>query len=252
MTDHPVPTIDIEPWRRGGEAERDSVAGAVDAACRETGFFAIAGHGVAEATIDDLRARAVEFFALPDERKRRVERPADRVSRGWNALRDRSLAYSLGKDTPPDLQESFAMGPVAVPDEPYFTCDRARAFFAPNIWPEGRAGVPPGDGRLFYPDGGFVAYGDADLRPRARPRRRAFRRQHRPPLLQPQADPLPRPRGRRASGASAGPASITITARSPSCAATICRAGSRSSCAMAAGSTWSGRRAGSSAISATP
>ena len=138
MADHPVPTIDIAPFVEGDEAGRDAVARAVALACEETGFFAITGHGVPEATIEELRAEAVAFFALAEARKRRVERPADRISRGWNALCDRSLAYSLGKDTPPDLQESFAMGPVAVPGEPYFTCDRARAFFAPNIWPEER------------------------------------------------------------------------------------------------------------------
>ena len=140
MADHPVPTIDISPYLEGGDADRDEVARAVDRACRETGFFAIVGHGVPEPAIDGLRREAVDFFALPEGEKRLVERPADRISRGWNALRDRSLAYSLGKDTPPDLQESFAMGPVAVPDEPYYTCDRARAFFAANIWPADRPG----------------------------------------------------------------------------------------------------------------
>ena len=140
MAENPVPTIDISPYLAGTESDRDDVARAVDRACRETGFFAIVGHGVPEPEIDDLRREAVDFFALPDDEKRSVERPADRISRGWNALRDRSLAYSLGKDTPPDLQESFAMGPVEVPDEPYYTCDRARAFFAPNIWPPDRSG----------------------------------------------------------------------------------------------------------------
>ena len=141
MAEHPVPTIDIAPFVDGGEAGRDAVASAVGRACEETGFFAITGHGVAEQAIEELRAEAVGFFALPDERKRRVERPADRISRGWNALCDRSLAYSLGQETPPDLQESFAMGPVAVPEAPYFTCERARAFFAPNIWPGERPGL---------------------------------------------------------------------------------------------------------------
>ncbi len=141
MAEHPVPTIDIAPFVAGGEAGRDAVARAVGRACEETGFFAITGHGVAEQAIEELRAEAVGFFALPDERKRRVERPADRISRGWNALCDRSLAYSLGQETPPDLQESFAMGPVAVPEAPYFTCERARAFFAPNIWPGERPGL---------------------------------------------------------------------------------------------------------------
>ena len=138
MPGHPVPTIDIEPFVKDGEAGRDAVAHAVGRACEETGFFAIAGHGVEEETVDELRRQAVAFFALPEARKRLVERPADRISRGWNSLGDRALAYSLGTDTPPDLQESFAIGPVAVPDDAYHSCARARAFFAPNIWPAGR------------------------------------------------------------------------------------------------------------------
>ena len=135
MTEHPVPTIDIEPFSRGGELGRERVARAVDRACTETGFFAITGHGVSGELIAELRAAAVSFFALPERDKRAVERPEDRISRGWNAVGDRALAYSLGKETPPDLQESFAIGPVDVPDAPYFTCERARAFFAPNLWP---------------------------------------------------------------------------------------------------------------------
>ena len=141
MAAHPVPTIDIEPFVRGGEAGRDSVAQAVDQACTETGFFAITGHGVSGELIAQLRGAAVDFFALPEPDKRAVERPEDRISRGWNAIGDRALAYSLGNETPPDLQESFAIGPVDVPDAPYFTCGRARAFFAPNLWPPTAPGL---------------------------------------------------------------------------------------------------------------
>ncbi|NQU71876.1 MAG: isopenicillin N synthase family oxygenase [Rhodospirillales bacterium] len=136
MAEIAVPTIDFEPFLKGGAADRAAVARAIDVACTEIGFFAITGHGVAEHAIEELRAAAVNFFAQPDADKALVARPADRISRGWNFVGDRSLAYSLGHETPPDLQESFAMGPVGVPDAPYFSCDRARAFFAPNLWPD--------------------------------------------------------------------------------------------------------------------
>ena len=36
-----VPVIDLAPASRGGRAERANVATAIDAACREIGFFAI-------------------------------------------------------------------------------------------------------------------------------------------------------------------------------------------------------------------
>ncbi|MET0851665.1 MAG: 2-oxoglutarate and iron-dependent oxygenase domain-containing protein, partial [Candidatus Rokuibacteriota bacterium] len=39
-----VPLIDLSSARRGGRRDRQSAAAAVDAACREIGFFAITGH----------------------------------------------------------------------------------------------------------------------------------------------------------------------------------------------------------------
>lgn len=143
MVESAVPTIDFAPFLEGGAADRMAVARALDAACVETGFFAVVGHGVPEAALEALRAEAVRFFALPAGDKAAVARPPDRISRGWNHLGDRSLAYSLGKETPPDLQESFAMGPPDVPDAPYYACARARPFFAPNLWPEAAPGLRP-------------------------------------------------------------------------------------------------------------
>jgi hypothetical protein len=43
--------------------------------------------------------------------KREIERPPSKISRGYSWVGDRGLSYSLGAKTPPDLQESFAMGP---------------------------------------------------------------------------------------------------------------------------------------------
>ncbi len=150
MSDTAVPIIDFEPFLKGDGKDRAEVARAIDAACMETGFFAITGHGVAEKTIEALRDEAIRFFALPESDKQLVARPPDKISRGWNFVGDRSLAYSLGRETPPDLQESFAMGPVEVPDAPYFTCDRARAFFAPNPWPDAQPDLRAGMTDYFH------------------------------------------------------------------------------------------------------
>ncbi|MFX9740625.1 hypothetical protein ABTP03_19705, partial [Acinetobacter baumannii] len=46
------------------------------------------------------------------------------------------LSYSLDEATPPDLKESFSIGPVDVPaGDPYFTGAEAGPHFAPNVWP---------------------------------------------------------------------------------------------------------------------
>ncbi len=130
-----VPVIDLAPYLAGGEDAKRATARAIAAACTDSGFFCVTGHGVDEALVGRTRQAAQDFFALPVERKRLVARAADRVSNGYYPLADRSLAYTLGVETPPDLQEAWAMAPPDVPDEPYFRTDHAGYFFAPNRWP---------------------------------------------------------------------------------------------------------------------
>jgi isopenicillin N synthase-like dioxygenase len=77
-----VPVIDIGPARTGGLAERRRVAAAIDDACREFGFFAIPGHGVAERLVDDQRRRAHEFFSLPPAEKLASRPPVAGTNRG--------------------------------------------------------------------------------------------------------------------------------------------------------------------------
>ena len=136
MTQRSLPVIDLSPVLAGDKSGEITVAREIGAACVETGFFAIVGHGVPSDLVEETRAAAASFFALPLAEKMKVERPPERISRGYNQVGDRALAYSTGVETRPDLQESLAIGPVDVPDDPYFTCERARPFFAPNLWPE--------------------------------------------------------------------------------------------------------------------
>jgi isopenicillin N synthase-like dioxygenase len=65
-----------------------------------------------------------------------VERPPQKVSRGYNRFKDRSLAYSLGHEAPPDLQEAFAFGPEEFSADDWQEGDPRSAMLAPNRWPE--------------------------------------------------------------------------------------------------------------------
>ena len=58
--------------------------GRIDAACRQHGFFVIAGHGVDPGLFRALEAASRRFFALPPERKAEIAMPrAGRAWRGW-------------------------------------------------------------------------------------------------------------------------------------------------------------------------
>jgi isopenicillin N synthase-like dioxygenase len=135
MSDAAIPVIDLAPYFRGGDAEKRRVARRIDDACTEVGFFTIVGHGVPEDEIQKVRQATVDFFALPLAEKLKVERPPDKISRGYNGLGDRALSYSMGKASPPDIQEAYAFGPElqveAALDDRFAT-----RMLAPNRWPE--------------------------------------------------------------------------------------------------------------------
>lgn len=80
-----VPVIDVAPLLRAG-SDRDVrvVSEAVDAACRETGFFVVSGHGINPQLRRALDEAARLFFAQPDETKAEIAMArAGLAWRGW-------------------------------------------------------------------------------------------------------------------------------------------------------------------------
>jgi len=135
-----IPVIDLAPARGGGRAERLAVARAIDAACREIGFFAVSGHGVPDALVHELRLRAHEFFALPLADKLAARHPVLGTNRGYHPVGGETLAAANDAAAPPDLKEFFHVGPVDVSADAYYTRPRGRRHFEPNLWPAAPAG----------------------------------------------------------------------------------------------------------------
>lgn len=130
-----IPVIDISALRGSGTEARARVASEIEAACADTGFFTIVGHGVSLDLLDRTRAAAAAFFAADETTKKAVLRPPEKISRGWNPPADRSLANTLGEETPPDLQEAWAMGSPDTGQTPYYTEGAGEKIFAENKWP---------------------------------------------------------------------------------------------------------------------
>jgi len=135
MSDSPVPVVDIGPYLAGSSVGKSQVAAAVDEACRNLGFLAISGHDIDPDLIESMLAISREYFARPVDEKMRQKMPPDRY-RGYTPLGAEILAASLDEVTPPDLKESFSIGPTDVPNDGYHTVPAAGTFFAPNMWPE--------------------------------------------------------------------------------------------------------------------
>ena len=130
-----VPVIDLA-LAAGGAGP---VAAAVAEACARVGFLVVTGHGVPAAVIDRGWAAARAFFDLPEAAKRSVAMPRPGYPYGYSPVAGESLARSLGDKRPPDLKESFSIGPADLIPPP--ASEEAVAFaWAANLWPA----EPPG------------------------------------------------------------------------------------------------------------
>jgi isopenicillin N synthase-like dioxygenase len=133
-----VRVVDLEPFIRGGPDERAHVATQVDDACRSIGFLTVVGHGVPEQERADAFAAARSFFDLPLEDRMRVVMPHPGYPYGYNPFRAEALEHSIGGRTPPDLKETFNIGPIDPPPRPLaeMSDPDERAVYAPNRWPD--------------------------------------------------------------------------------------------------------------------
>jgi isopenicillin N synthase-like dioxygenase len=137
-----VPVIDIAAFFGADESARQQVAREVNAACTDIGFLVVTGHRVPAALIAEMRSVSRQFFDMPVDEKLRLRMPPDRY-RGYIAVGNEALANSLDEQTPPDLKESFSIGPIDVPDDEYHRSAKPGNFFAANMWPEQPSAFKP-------------------------------------------------------------------------------------------------------------
>ena len=124
-----LPVIDIGPLRRRDDAAgRAAVAARIAAACRDSGFFYLSGHGVADELVARVDAASRRFFALPRAAKETIAmRHGGRAWRGWFPL-DGELTSGVA-----DRKEGLYLGTELSPDHP-----RVRAgwpLHGVNLWP---------------------------------------------------------------------------------------------------------------------
>ena len=109
-----IPLIDISALRDNSDVSAVAAVGAaIDAACRDTGFFCISGHGVDYELFESLDALAREFFALPQSAKAEIAMArGGRAWRGWFPLGDEVTSGV------PDRKEGIYFGQQLGPDDP--------------------------------------------------------------------------------------------------------------------------------------
>jgi isopenicillin N synthase-like dioxygenase len=119
-----LPVIDVSGLRAGHPAA--DVARRIEAACRRTGFFYVAGHGVPAELLRRLDAASRRFFALPEAAK--AEIAMARGGRAWRGFFPVGAELTSGR---PDLKEGIYFGSEVAAHDP-----RARrALHGPNLFP---------------------------------------------------------------------------------------------------------------------
>lgn len=129
-----IPVIDLGGVHAGGDGEALMAVGRqIAAACRDTGFFYIAGHGVPNGIVDDVFEANRTFHARPDAEKLPLK--LNSWHRGYQPMASTRLNLSarFAPAPKPNQLESFIVRDAVPESDPRF---KKAPFVGPNQWPD--------------------------------------------------------------------------------------------------------------------
>ncbi|MER2251093.1 2OG-Fe(II) oxygenase family protein [Methylorubrum podarium] len=132
-----LPVISVADLSAADPRRRAAVGAALGEACRASGFFYCADHGIPAGLIEAVFAEARGFFAQGQVAKAVVDKAHSPCNRGYEALRGQTLEAGA----PPDLKEGFYIGPELPPDDPRVVARRFNQ--GANLWPTDLPGFRP-------------------------------------------------------------------------------------------------------------
>jgi isopenicillin N synthase-like dioxygenase len=122
-----VPVIDVTPLVNHA-AERARAAEQIGAACRESGFFYVVGHGVDESLCQQLETLSRQFFAQSEPEKMQIA--MSRGGRAWRGYFPIGRELTSGK---PDRKEGLYFGAELASDHP--AVRRGTPLHGANLFP---------------------------------------------------------------------------------------------------------------------
>jgi isopenicillin N synthase-like dioxygenase len=124
-----IPVIDVAALSGSDSRAADSTVAAIGRACRDVGFFYVAGHPVPPSLGEAVFSVARRFFAASETEKRAVLYTAA-GNRGYVPFK----GEALDPTRPADLKEAFNIGLDLPADDPDVLA--GRSFRAQNVWPD--------------------------------------------------------------------------------------------------------------------
>jgi len=114
MSKRAIPLVDLSKFTYGTEPQRRVFVEELGQAFHEIGFVGVVHHGVSQELIDRFYAASRQFFALPEEIKRRYEIPGLAGQRGYTSFGKEHAKQSKVAD----LKEFFQIGQEVTDDDP--------------------------------------------------------------------------------------------------------------------------------------
>jgi isopenicillin N synthase-like dioxygenase len=125
-----LPIVDVQMLSSRLAAQKREAVALLGAACRETGFFCVSGHGIDALSRTRLFAAARQFFNLSLAEKRRFSISLSPHNRGYVEMG----AERLNADAPPDRKEAFNVGLDLRADHTEILAQRP--LRGVNLWPD--------------------------------------------------------------------------------------------------------------------
>lgn len=109
-----VPVVDISEFRDGQTKQKRAFARNLDQACSHIGFLIVVGHDLPKGIIDKAWLLTEKYFDLSVADKRAIAMTKS-YPYGYSGFEEEALSQSRNEQSPPDLKESFCIGPYNPP-----------------------------------------------------------------------------------------------------------------------------------------
>lgn len=123
-----IPSLDLADFTSGSPEQKSAFVKKLGEAYQNIGFVAIKNHGLSKDLQDRLYGSIKSFFALPDEIKKKYEKPEIGYQRGYTG---KGKEHAKGRNTG-DLKEFYHVGQELshIPDT-----DPIKSEYPENLWP---------------------------------------------------------------------------------------------------------------------
>ena len=128
-----LPVVDFTPWFLGSDTDRLEIAAQLRGAATKSGFFYLAGHGIAEDVIKGAYNASAAFHGQSEAYKAKYDISNSKVHRGW-ASTEQTSSFSQDGKVVNNFYEAFDLSFEVEASDP--RASQGYGLVGPNQWPD--------------------------------------------------------------------------------------------------------------------